>query len=244
MPVLTESDIDELRSTMTEAARRLTATKVDAPDPEQMLQAIVAGILIAVPAAAAASITLIDKRGALTTHAPSDELVSGVDRIQAELGEGPCIDALDEQGEVVTDARDLDNDPPWPRFATAALEAGYAAVLSFQLQTHRSAGAVNLYGSTPHCFSAHDQLVGALFADQAAVALAGARRAGELTRALSSRDVIGRAKGILMERFRLDDTRAFAMLVESSQHTNMKLHDVAAWVVSEAEHAYAEERTA
>jgi AmiR/NasT family two-component response regulator len=40
--------------------------------------------------------------------------------------------------------------------------------------------------------------------------------------------VIGQAKGILVERHGLTtDTEAFAMLVEGSQHTNIKLHDVA-----------------
>ena len=246
--MLTETDegvdAEAVRSTMADAARRLVATRCDAPDAEQMLEAIVAGVLLAVPHAAAASITLVDKRGALSTHAPSDELVSGVDRVQAELGEGPCIDALaeiDVQHDGVTDAPDLSGESPWPSFASAALGAGFGSVLSFQLSGNGSVGALNLYGATAHCFSSHDHLVGALFADQAAVALAGARRAGDLTRALSSRDVIGRAKGVLMERFRVDDARAFTMLVESSQHTNIKLNDVAAWLVGEAEKTYAGE---
>ena len=239
--MLTDTETERLRSTMADAAQRLVATRCDEPDAERMLESIVAGVLVAIPSTAAASITLIDKRGALSTHAPSDEMVSEVDRIQADLREGPCVDALGEQHDDVTDAPDLSCDPPWPTFASAALRAGYAAVLSFQLRTDHAVGALNLYGSSAHCFSVHDQLVGALFADQAAVALAGARRAGELNRALSSRDVIGRAKGVLMERFRVDDSRAFAMLVESSQHTSMLLHDVAAWLVTEAEGAYAEE---
>lgn len=243
MPIDVDTDNEQLRSIMADAARRLTTTRIDALDPEQMLDAIVAGVLVAVPNAVAATITLVDKKGALTTHAPSSAVVSEVDKVQAELHEGPCIDALNETGDNVTDAPDLSSDPPWPTFARAALEKGFAAVLSFQLRTNGSAGAVNLYGSTPHCFTTHDQLVGSLFADQAAVALAGARRAGDLNRALSSRDIIGRAKGILMERFRLDDSRAFSMLVESSQHTNMKLHDVASWLVGEAESLYALERS-
>ena len=242
MPTDIDTDHEKLRSTLADAARRLTTTRIDAPDSEQMLSAIVAGVLVAVPHAVAATITLIDKKGALTTHAPSSELVSEVDKIQTDLREGPCIDALAEEGDSVTNAPDLSSDPPWPTFAATALEKGFAAVLSFQLRTNGSSGAVNLYGSTPYCFSTNDQLIGSLFADQAAVALAGARRAGDLNRALASRDVIGRAKGILMERFRLDDARAFTMLVESSQHTNMKLHDVASWLVGEAETLYAKEQ--
>ena len=65
--------------------------------------------------------------------------------------------------------------------------------------------------------------------------LQGAQRAAGLLVALENRDVIGQAKGILMERFGVGQSAAFAMLVESSQHTNMKLVDVASWLATEAE---------
>ena len=55
----------------------------------------------------------------------------------------------------------------------------------------------------------------------------GARQVVNLQNALSSRDVIGQAKGILMERHRVDAETAFSMLVHTSQDTNMKLFDVA-----------------
>ena len=43
--------------------------------------------------------------------------------------------------------------------------------------------------------------------------------------------MIGQAKGMLMQRDGLDAEQAFAGLVEASQHANMKLRDVAAWLV-------------
>ena len=72
-----------------------------------------------------------------------------------------------------------------------------------------------------------------LFAAHAAVTLFGAQRVDDLERALASRDEIGQAKGILMERFSLDPTDAFALLSRSSQDTNVKLRDVARWLVSQ-----------
>jgi AmiR/NasT family two-component response regulator len=45
------------------------------------------------------------------------------------------------------------------------------------------------------------------------------------------RDIIATAKGILMERHRVDAASAFRLLVEASQRTNVKLHQVAAWLV-------------
>jgi ANTAR domain len=50
----------------------------------------------------------------------------------------------------------------------------------------------------------------------------------QLRTALDSRDVIGQAKGILMERYRLTPDGAFALLARASQDTNVKLREVAA----------------
>ncbi len=60
--------------------------------------------------------------------------------------------------------------------------------------------------------------------------LYGSQQASHLQRAVDSRDLIGRAKGILMERFGVGDEAAFQMIVESSQETNMKLTAVARWL--------------
>lgn len=229
-----------LRSTLAESARRLSRIRTTADDPVEMLQAIVNGVLVAVPSVVGASITMMDKKGTVTTHAPSNETVAEIDRLQTELREGPCIDALDDTHADTTNAPDLAADAPWPRFAAGALASGVHAVLSFRLTGNGAAGALNLYADAPHRFTTRDELLAALFADQAAIALTGARRTGQLNTALASRDVIGRAKGILMERFRLDDDRAFRMLVEASQHTNVKLADVAEWLVRDAEAGYAD----
>ena len=60
-------------------------------------------------------------------------------------------------------------------------------------------------------------------------------REGQLEKALESRDVIGQAKGILMERERVSGDEAFEMLRSSSQHLNVKLRDVAAMLVASVE---------
>jgi hypothetical protein len=49
-----------------------------------------------------------------------------------------------------------------------------------------------------------------------------------LEEALLSRDVIGQAKGILMERLHLTGDQAFEQLRESSQKHNRKVRDIAA----------------
>jgi hypothetical protein len=124
----------------------------------------------------------------------------------------------------------------WPRYAAAARERGVGALMSFQLFAERgSAGALNLYAGEPHVFDESTADAGRLFAAQAALVLHGAQRIQGLHLALESRDVIGQAKGILMERFGIGQQQAFSMLVESSQNTNMKLVKVAEWLAGEAE---------
>jgi hypothetical protein len=229
------SDTTALRATLADSARRLSRTRTESTSPDEMLRSIVAAALHAIPHVHGASITLLDRSGVITTHAPSSDLVAAVDQVQVEQRDGPCIDALDEKHTDMTHAGDLGVAPPWPTFAARALEAGFHEVLSFALVADGAAGALNLYSNAPGQFDAQDELVGALLADQAAVALTGARRVGQLNEALTSRDLIGRAKGILMERFGLSDHGAFQMLVESSQTTNLKLVAVAQWLVDETE---------
>jgi AmiR/NasT family two-component response regulator len=49
----------------------------------------------------------------------------------------------------------------------------------------------------------------------------------DLQQALQSRDVIGQAKGILMERLKVTPEDAFDLLRRSSQHLNIKLREAA-----------------
>ena len=94
--------------------------------------------------------------------------------------------------------------------------------------------ALNLYAEKPRVFDDDARLTAGLFGVQAAMLLYGSQSAANLQRAVDSRDVIGQAKGILMERFSVDCDEAFQMLVRSSQETNVKLVEVARWLGLEA----------
>ena len=114
-------------------------------------------------------------------------------------------------------------------------------MMSVQLSLHgRRRSALNLYSRDPGVFDASAELTAGLFGVQAATLLHGADHAADLGHALASRDVIGQAKGILMERFTVDDDEAFHMLVRSSQDTNMKLVEVSRWLQGEARRSRAE----
>ena len=74
-----------------------------------------------------------------------------------------------------------------------------------------------------------------LFATLAAIALAEAQRTDQLHTALDNRDVIGQAKGILMERHRITADVAFGYLSQASQSVNSKLAAVARHLVETGE---------
>ena len=206
---------------LSEFARQLSVE----PDQLAVQQRIVDSAVTEIEGAAAAAITLVSG-GKVSTTARTAELAVEVDALQYRTGQGPCLTSLRDAVTVRSD--DLSDESRWPRFAHAAAELGVQSMLSLQLFVEGdNLGALNLYATKPHAFTSDDETVGLLFASHAAIALRGARTEANLRTALESRDVIGQAKGILMERYKIDQQRSFDLLVMVSQRGNIKLHDVA-----------------
>ncbi|MDD7918118.1 GAF and ANTAR domain-containing protein [Actinomycetospora callitridis] len=226
---------DELVTALRAAARSMAGRR-SLQDLEETLGQIVTSAVATIPGVDAGSISITD-HGRVETRHPSSEAIGKLDRTQSELNEGPCLSAIEdppEDGIVI--ARDLAGDDAerWPRFAPQAVGAGYRALMSTQLSANGGPrAALNLYSAGADAFDQDAQTLAGLFGIQAAMLLYGADTAHHLQRAVDSRDLIGQAKGILMERFSLDDEAAFRMLVKSSQDTNMKLTDVARWLTTE-----------
>jgi AmiR/NasT family two-component response regulator len=91
----------------------------------------------------------------------------------------------------------------------------------------RGLGALSLYADQVGAFTDLHERVTRLLATFAALALAGAQHADQLQEALGNRDVIGQAKGILMERHGLTGAAAFAYLARVSQAENVKVAEIA-----------------
>ena len=105
-------------------------------------------------------------------------------------------------------------------------------MLSFQLWVDSdNLGALNLYSTHANAFNDESEHIGLLFAAHAAVAYAAVHRQDYLHQAMETRDLIGQAKGILMERHHITGDRAFLALTRISQDTNRRLRDVAAELV-------------
>ena len=213
---------DELAQALGQLARDLQQQT----STEDTLTKVVETAIAMIPGAEEGSISVVAARKKVQSWAASDDLPRTVDRLQSEVGEGPCLDAIFKT--EVVDVPDVAGEQRWPKFAARAAEAGAGSMLSFRLYVSGDdLGAMNLYNRTPHAFSAESQRTGLPFAAHAAVALVQAQQHEHLLAAIDSRDLIGQAKGILMERHRLTADQAFALLTTASQHRNVKLHEIA-----------------
>lgn len=163
----------------------------------------------------------------IDTPVGSDEALNRIDELQFVLKEGPCFDALHVH--EIVHSRDLAHDKRWPRWGPlVAKEAGVVSIVSYRLfTTQDTLGAMNLYSVGPDAFDADDILNGHALAAHVGVALAASQHAEHLETAISSRTMIGRAEGILMERFAIPPDHAFAVLRRVSQRRNVKLNRVA-----------------
>lgn len=192
---------------------------------EPTLEAIVTTAAAVHPAARDAGLSLL-VRGRLVPQAVTSRVPRDLGLKQQETGKGPCVEAASSQQVIIVD--DTRDDARWPRFCAAAQACGVGSMLCVPLWAgQRRLGALSLYAREPAAFSPRDVRLIELFAALAAMALAEAQRTEQLRAAIASRDVIGQAKGILMERFRMDDEAAFGTLVRVSQDRNQKLTAVA-----------------
>ncbi len=205
---------------------RLARSLENKNDVTDTLDAIVHAAVNTVPGAQHASISTTRKRREVATVASTDELARTFDEIQYTTGQGPCLDTLDTQKTILL--LDLDAERRWPKFTKQAIELGVGSILALQLYVRDGElGALNLYSQESAAFDADSEHVALLFAAHAAVAMASAQQQDQMRTALDSRDLIGQAKGILMERFKVTGDQAFRLLVGVSQQTNRKLTEIA-----------------
>jgi GAF domain-containing protein len=204
------------------------------PEADGVLRTVVDAALRIVPGTQEGSVSLVIGRRKVLAQAASGRLPLDVDALQEEVGQGPCMETAFEQHTVL--APDLAADLRWPRFSTRAAALGARSMLSFQLYVEGdNLGALNLYSREVGAFDERSVDVGELFAAHAAVAYSAAQRQSALERALVSRQLVGQAQGILMERARLTADQAFAALTKASQDRNVKVAEVARRLVESGE---------
>jgi GAF domain-containing protein len=211
---------------MAELARAAAAPR----SVEQVLSDVTATAMELIPGTDTAGVLLIGKGGKFDSVAGTSGLPQLLDELQMTFSEGPCVEAALDELIVRTD--DFRSEERWPKYSAAVVEIGVLSALSFKLYTSdRTAGALNLFAFKPNAFDAEDETTGVVLASHAAAAILASRQGEQLESALSTRDRIGQAKGIIMERFGVDDVQAFEMLRRLSQDSNTRLADVAQRVV-------------
>lgn len=217
-------------SDLLEASRRLRAALTPG-DLDETLGRITAAAVEILPDVRYASITIKHGDGRLETVAPTDDLLCDIDAAQYELQEGPCYQAAVEAAHVT--APHLAEDGRWPRYAEIAVSSGIQAQAGIRLfDAKASNGALNLYSDEPAAFEDLDGL-DELFTHQAAMALDYARHISQLQEAVHSRQLIGQAVGVVMERFELDDARAFGFLARLSSTRNVRMRTLAEQLIEE-----------
>lgn len=172
-------------------------------------------------------ITTIDKRGDVEVQAAAGDMVHRFDEMQYSIWEGPCVDSLTDT--AVVSVPHLRHDQRWPRYIPEAVKAGLRSQLAVKLylEDQGTLGSLNCYSTKYDELDPEAEHLADLFATHAAIALGNARTREQLTRAMNSRGLIGQAIGMLMERYEMNEDRAFAFLVRASKKGNVKLRDVA-----------------
>lgn len=177
-----------------------------------------------------AGIMLVHARNQIETAAATSQRVGESHNLQIVHDQGPCLDAIDGDSHYVSG--DVSDDPRWEKWGPAVASLGMRSVLSLRLATKaRRYGSLNLYAERVGAFDEDDIAVATIFVRHASIAIANAHNEEGLQVAIDARKLIGQAQGILMERFDIDDERAFEFLRRQSQTHNVKLRYVAGWVV-------------
>lgn len=184
-----------------------------------------------------AAVTIVDEHGKRSLAA-SNKTAEQADALQYEFDEGPCLTALRTQQLVRID--DTTTDARWPRWNEAASRLGVRSVLSAPLHAgDEPVGAMKVYCERPMNYGTHDEHVMRLLAAQAAILLINtqslqqARRLSrQLTEAVTSRDTIAVATGVLLARGAASRQEAFVALAATARESGRPVEDVARAVLS------------
>jgi ANTAR domain-containing protein/GAF domain-containing protein len=235
VPLGNDSGHSPLARAFAEFSRRLlsSGTAADA------LSHVATAALEVLPEADLVSVTLRSRDGHLHTPVATEPLGTELDRLQDQFQEGPCFDAAHSPGPAYRYSGELAEDPDWPRFGAAAAGHGVHSALSTALlpddRPAHMTGALNVFSRTPHALGGEtDRDRALLLASHAALAVSTTEavrlaelRETQLREAIDSRDLIGQAKGILMNRRGISADEAFELLRRTSQDLNVKLAEIA-----------------
>lgn len=196
-------------------------------DADSVIAELAEHAVAEIPGAQYASVTVTTNNKTVETPAATHKYALALDMIQQRHCQGPCLTSAWEHKTI--HIGDLAEDLRWPAYRRDVLaETPIRTIMAFQLFiADQSMGALNVYAEKPHTFSCESEEIGLVFATHSAVAWNSARRDEQFREALASRDTIGQAKGMIMERYGIGAVQAFEMLKKLSQDANLRLADIA-----------------
>jgi GAF domain-containing protein len=219
----------DFTAALAEAARTINQPQ----SMDETLDAIVHTARQNIPGFDEVGISLMHSNGKVETKAATGDLVWKLDALQYDLGEGPCVSSLHEEPVIVVDH--IRHSQRWPEYVPQGVKLGLKSQMALRLYVDNDGtiGGINLYSTSSEQIEPHAPQLAQVFAAQAAVALGHRQEINHLNEALASRQAIGEAIGVLMERYNLDEQAAFNFLARLSSHQNVKLRDIAASMVAD-----------
>lgn len=219
----------DFTTVLAEAARTINQPR----SVQETLEAIVHTARNSIPGFDHVGISLMHRDGTVETMAATGDLVWDLDDLQYTINEGPCVSSLHEEPVIVADH--LRRSQRWPSYVPKALKRGLKSQMALRLYVDENGtiGGINLYSTEREDIEPHAPQVAHVFAAHAAVTLGKVQELDQLEHAIASRQQIGVAIGVLVERYKIDEQAAFNFLVRTSSHRNTKLRDVAAGVVAD-----------
>jgi GAF domain-containing protein len=204
-------------------------------DSDTVIAELAEHAAVEIPGAQYAGVTVTRNAKHIDTPAATHKWPILLDEIQQLHREGPCLTAAWEEKTI--HVADLKAEDRFPLYRRDALEqTPIRSVMAFQMFiAGETMGALNVYAEEPRAFGKASRDIGLIFAAHTSVAWNSARRDEQFRRALASRDTIGQAKGMIMERYGVDAVQAFEVLRKLSQDSNVPLVQVATELVTKAQ---------
>ena len=204
-------------------------------DSDTVIAELAEHAAVEIPGAQYAGVTVTRNAKNIDTPAATHKWPILLDEIQQRHRQGPCLTAAWEEKTI--HVADIETDERFPLYARDVVaQTPIRSVMAFQLFiAGETMGALNVYAEQAGAFGAATKTIGLIFAAHSSVAWNAARRDEQFQRALSSRDVIGQAKGMIMERYGVDAVQAFELLRKLSQDSNVPLIQVASDLISKAQ---------
>jgi GAF domain-containing protein len=227
---------------LSQSLSRLAGVVLTEETSDAILELVVSLARSTIKGADGVGVTIV-RDDKFTTAAHSDAIAREVDAFQYELSDGPCLSAMVDGNQTRIESMILET--RWPLFVPRAKDKGILSTWSFPLTVRgRSIGALNLYSRELDGFKNSDENIAKTFAMHASTVLSNAiaystsaQLTGQLREALESRQLIGEATGILIERLSCGRETAFNHLRRTSNNTNVKLKEVAQGVVDSVQQA-------